>query len=52
MSATAKVKPSTHARLQEIAKEQQKPMGDVITYLVDHMSADCIGKACVTITSD
>lgn len=35
MSAMVKVKPSTHARLQEIAKDQHKPMGDVITDLVD-----------------
>lgn len=42
MSAMVKLKPSTHARLQEIAKEQHKPMGEVITYL---------GKACVRTTS-
>lgn len=32
---TIKVRPQTHARLQEIAKEDDRSMGEVITFLVD-----------------
>jgi len=35
MSAVVKLKPATHAKLQEIAKEQHRPMGDVITELIE-----------------
>lgn len=34
-STTIKVRPQTHARLQEIAKEDDRSMGEVITFLVD-----------------
>lgn len=30
-----KLKPQTHANLQEIAREDDKPMGEIITFLVD-----------------
>lgn len=30
-----KLKPQTHARLQEISRQEDKPMGEIITYLVD-----------------
>jgi hypothetical protein len=30
-----KLKPETHSQLQEIAREDHKSMGEVITYLVD-----------------
>jgi hypothetical protein len=35
MSAMVKLKPATHAKLQEIAKKQHRPMGDVITELIE-----------------
>lgn len=33
--ATIKVRPETHARLLEIAQEDDKTMGELITYLID-----------------
>lgn len=30
-----KLKPATHAQLQSIAQEDNKPMGEIIAYLVD-----------------
>ncbi len=30
-----KLKPQTHARLQEISRQEDRPMGEIITYLVD-----------------
>ena len=30
-----KLKPQTHAKLQEIAKQDDQPMGEVVTYLID-----------------
>lgn len=30
-----KLKPETHANLQELSREEEKPMGEIITYLVD-----------------
>lgn len=34
-ATTIKVRPETHARLLEIAQEDEKTMGELITYLVD-----------------
>lgn len=34
-ATTIKVRPDTHARLLEIAQEDDKSMGEVITFLVD-----------------
>ena len=39
MSAMVKLKPATHAKLQEIAREQHRPMGDVITELIERYEA-------------
>lgn len=30
-----KLKPQTHAKLQEIAKEEDRPMGEIVTFLID-----------------
>lgn len=30
-----KLKPQTHAKLQAIAKEEDRPMGEIVTFLVD-----------------
>jgi predicted DNA-binding protein len=45
MAATVvKVKQETHARLQEIAKEQQRSMGDVVTELVERYEKEQFWK--------
>ena len=45
MSAMVKLKLSTHARLQEIAKEQQKPMGEVVTDLLERYEREQFWQA-------
>jgi hypothetical protein len=32
---TVKLKPATHAKLQELARSEDRPMGEIITELVD-----------------
>lgn len=34
-AATIKIKPETHLKLQEISKSENRPMGEIVTRLVD-----------------
>lgn len=34
-SPVVKLKPQTHAKLQSIAHEEDRPMGEVVTFLID-----------------
>lgn len=39
-----KVKPDTHAKLREISRLQHKPMGDIVTDLVDRYEEELFWK--------
>lgn len=39
-----KIKPDTHAKLRELSKVQQKPMGDIVTDLVDRYEEEVFWK--------
>lgn len=41
---TVKLKPTTHAKLQELARSEERPMGEIITELVDRYEEERFWK--------
>lgn len=41
---TVKLKPTTHAKLQELAQSEDRPMGEIITELVDRYEEERFWK--------
>jgi hypothetical protein len=43
-SAMVKINPQTHAKLQEIARDQHRPMGEIVTELVERYEREQFWK--------